>query len=281
MTLGTEPARRRRLPMFAETESPGLLGLAPRAESRGGVHLPDSGELSPPALELLSAVREAVVRGTGPGATRVFSLQQLGETDRHEIWEMLGKGEVSIVVQGAARYEIDETALAGVFRVRTRSAVGESLHLEVGAVPAVVVAAAEHGTSPDLPLESPPPPGLMKAQPLLAELRHRMSSQAFDAPNHVMSLTHLPLSAEDSRYLARVLGAGPVTAVSYGYGTCRVAATARRRVWSVQYFSAMDSLILDTLEIGAVPGALLAAPMDLEDSGARLSELLRDAGPAA
>jgi hypothetical protein len=43
----------------------------------------------------------------------------------------------------------------------------------------------------------------------------------------------------------------------------------------------MDSLILDTLEIGAVPGALLAAPMDLEDSGARLSELLRDASPAA
>ena len=85
-----------------------------------------------------------------------------------------------------ARYEIQETVLPGVFRVRTCKQSGDALYLEVGAVPAVVAAAAEHGTSQEFPLEDPPPPGLMNAQPLLAELRYRMMSRAPGRENHVV-----------------------------------------------------------------------------------------------
>lgn len=280
MTATPSTTIRRRLPMIDEPEVPALLGLRPEPTlARRAVHLPDSDELSPRAFDCLSAVRDALLAGPTAGGA-VFSLDAFAADERTELWEVLGEGEVSVVVIGASRYEIDETALPGVFRVRTRADGTERLHLEVGAVPAIVLAAAEHGTSLEMPLEDPPPEGLMNAQPLLAELRHRMAMHPPDAPNHVVSLTLLPLNEADARYLARALGVGPVTAVSRGYGTCRVTATARRGIWSVQYFSAMDALILDTLEVGAVPGALLAAPVNLEDSGARLSELLNDAGRA-
>lgn len=263
----------RRLPMF-EREEPALLGLLSPTAARQGVCLPEREGLSPSVLGILSGVRDALA---GARSTAVFPLDGLAEDDRAALWDMLGAGEVSIVVQGSARYEIEETALTGVYRVRTRRADGDALHLEVGALPAVVAAAAEHGTSRELPIEEPPPPGLMNARPLLAELRHRMATHAA-RENHVVSLSLFPLNDADAAYLARALGAGPVKAESRGYGTCRVSATARRGIWSVQYFNVMDTMILDTLEIGGVPTALVAAPMDLEDSAARLDELLAHAG---
>jgi hydrogenase-1 operon protein HyaF len=105
-----------------------------------------------------------------------------------------------------------------------------------------------------------------------------MATHAPDVDNHVVSLSLLPLNEADSVCLARALGAGPITAESRGYGVCRVTATARRRIWAVQYFNVMDTLILDTLEVGGVPTSLIAAPTDLEDSGGRLSELLDNVG---
>ncbi|MFO0737241.1 MAG: hydrogenase expression/formation protein [Labilithrix sp.] len=267
----------RRLPMFqtearpALPDEPALLGL-PSILARRGLEFPDQDDLSPRVRALLVAVKDAL--RAPPSGPVVFSLDELPPDERAALWDMLGEGEVSIVVQGAARYEIEETSLPGVYRVRTRRDGTESLHLEVGAVPAVVAAAAEHGTSREVPIEDPPPPGLMNAQPLLAELRHRVATLDPAAPNHVVSLSLLPLNDADATYLSRALGMGPIAAESRGYGTCRVAATSRRAVWAVQYFNAMDQLVLDTLEIGGVPAALIAAPVDLEDSGTRLAALL-------
>lgn len=283
MSMDAERRGRRRLPVLGELEAPALLGLAAPIQARQGIHLPASEDLSPRAHALLSAVREALVSAADrpEGVTQVFSLDHLDAEERAELWDMLGEGEVSIVVQGTSRYEIEETALPGVFRVRTRRQDGDSLHLEVGTIPAVVVVAAHHGTSPEMALEDPPPPGLMNAQPLLAELKHRSATAEIGVENHVVSLSLLPMNDADSVYLARILGAGPIKAESRGYGTCRVTATSRRGIWSVQHFNAMDVLVLDTLEIGTVPTALLAAAMDLEDSGKRLGELLDDVQDAS
>jgi len=267
-------AAHRRLPLFDAPAGPTLLGMPPPLAGRAAVHLPDRGELSRPARELLTSVR-AALGSVSEGGSRVFDLDGFAADERAVLWDMLGAGEVSIVVHGAARYEIDETALPGIFRVCTRRAgAADALHLEVGAVPAVVVAAAHHGTSNELPMDDPPPTGLMNARPLLSELRHRMATHPEGAPNHVISLSLLPLNDADRAYLARALGSGPVKASSRGYGSCQVSLTARRGIWALQYFNVVDTLILDTLEIGSVPGALVAAREDLEDSGGRLDELL-------
>lgn len=61
---------------------------------------------------------------------------------------------------------------------------------------------------------------------------------------------------------------------SRGYGTCRVLSTGIRNVWSVQFFNAMDTVILDTLEVGGVPTVAIAANEDFEDSAERLQEMI-------
>ena len=51
--------------------------------------------------------------------------------------------------------------------------------------------------------------------------------------------------------------------------------TGLRHVWAVQYINSMGAVILDTLEVGSVPVAVLAAPEDFEDSAERLAEILQ------
>ncbi len=75
-------------------------------------------------------------------------------------------------------------------------------------------------------------------------------------------------------FLQETIGNGPIQLVSRGYGTCRVLATGIRNVWSVQFFNAMDTIILDTLEVGGVPTVALAADEDFEDSAERLKEII-------
>ena len=63
--------------------------------------------------------------------------------------------------------------------------------------------------------------------------------------------------------------------LSRGYGNCRVTSTRLAHVWWVQYFNSMDTLILNTIEVVALPEVALAAPEDLRESHQRLVELVQ------
>jgi hydrogenase-1 operon protein HyaF len=82
------------------------------------------------------------------------------------------------------------------------------------------------------------------------------------------------MSPVDMTFLQESVGNGPIQLTSRGYGTCRVLATGVRNVWSVQFFNAMDTIILDTLEVGGVPAVARAADEDFEDSAERLQEII-------
>jgi hydrogenase-1 operon protein HyaF len=62
--------------------------------------------------------------------------------------------------------------------------------------------------------------------------------------------------------------------MSRGFGNCRITSTLARDVWRVQYFNSMNTLILDTIEIVAMPEVALAAEEDLADSRVRLADLV-------
>ena len=62
--------------------------------------------------------------------------------------------------------------------------------------------------------------------------------------------------------------------ISRGFGNCRITSTLARDVWRVQYFNAMNTMILNTIEVVDVPEVALAAVEDLEDSRGRLAELI-------
>ena len=90
----------------------------------------------------------------------------------------------------------------------------------------------------------------------------------------VMNFTLLPMSPQDQQLLIDVLGRAELVLESGGFGNCKVMATTVRHVWAVQYVNAMGNTILDTIEVGRIPDAALAASEDIEDSAERFDAIL-------
>jgi hydrogenase-1 operon protein HyaF len=194
--------------------------------------------------------------------------------------QTLGEGEVSVIVRAPRRLRIQETAFAGVWRVRETDDAGAIAAdaLEVCPMPAAVIAAAQVCGETDLaPPDDPAEEiatGLMNAPALLAEIVDHAARWRPGRPSHVINLTLLPVSPQDLDCLALRLGAGPVTILSRGYGNCRISSTRLAQVWRVQYYNSMDTLILDSIEVTEMPEVALAAPEDHAESTARLAEWL-------
>ncbi len=268
------------LPVFADAPPAdeaidSLFGMPQPMESRGELRWFDEGPGADEVGQVLAAVHAALTDYRVGEATRLLSLEGLSAAAMTLLEETLGQGEVSATVMGARRWELQESVLLGVWRVKAFDADGGAAGdwLEVAAIPSVLTTANERGTSTEVSI-GVTPPGSMNALPVLAELRHRVATWQRGQPNHVISFTLLPMNDVDMAYLEQQLGHGPVRAESRGYGRCRLELTAHRNLWSVQFLNAMGTVILDTLEVGEVPAALGAANEDFEDSATRLGELL-------
>ena len=187
--------------------------------------------------------------------------------------ETLGEGEVGAIVEEPA-VRLQETGFPGFWRVRSFDAAGVMAGdvVEVAPVPAVITEAALLGSRCRMPKKAAPA-GVMNAPALLTELV-AASARGDEAPTHVVNLTLLPVTPEDISWLVGALEIGPVTLLSRGYGNCRITSTRLRHTWWVQYFNSMNNLILNTIEVTAVPEVALAAPEDYSDSLARLGEWL-------
>lgn len=231
------------------------------------------------AKALLEQVRDALAAaGEGRGG-RLLRLDGLSETGLALVEDALGEGEATIMIAGPLEYQIQETVFPGLWDVRTLTTAGVPVdrHLEVGPVPLVVLAAAQDLTAERFVMPQPDAEtraGLMNIMPLLAEIDARMRDGRPGGANHVISLTNLPMSEGDLQLLGQTIGGGAILAHSRGYGATRVTATRARDVWQVEYLNSMGQVILDTMEIGGPPAALVAAPEDFEDSAARIVALL-------
>ncbi len=221
--------------------------------------------------ELVDAL--AIQNSSEPG--RLFDVTDLEADDRELVSQVLGEGEVAGVaaLTDGIVAQIQESVMAGLWRVRFTDVSGALVadYLEVAAIPQAVRKAAEL-TASQITFGDPPL-GAMNVMPVLAEIRERMAAHRRGDAAHVVNFSLLPMSEADMGFLQQTLGHGPVRLVSRGYGSCRVLATGARNVWSVQYFNAMDTVILDTLEIGDPPLATCAADEDFRDSADRLREI--------
>lgn len=204
-----------------------------------------------------------------------LTLTQLPEPIRSSLDQVLGEGEVSArVLTPRGPLLVQETVFAGIWRLRQQDLHGNFCEesLEVARFPGVL----RHAGTGRAQVQWPPHPtqanpNLLCAPALLSEIRARIQSPE----SHIINLTLLPYTPEDGIYLDQCLGRAQITALSRGYGNCRITATQVPRVWWVQFFNSQDVLILNTIEITEVPEAMIAAPEDLEDSQERLQELIQ------
>lgn len=206
---------------------------------------------------------------------RLFDVTGFSADELRLLGEVLGRGEVAATaaLPGGVVAQVQESVLAGLWRVRFQGADGQHLadYVEVAAIPQVVRQAAALAAPAIAP--GTPPEGAMNVMPLLAEIADRMARWQPGEPSHVLNFSLLPMTPADMAYLQACLGSGKVALAAGGYGSCRVLATGARHVWSVQYSNASDEVVLDTLEIGDVPTAVLAATEDFRDSAGRLREI--------
>ena len=189
--------------------------------------------------------------------------------------EMLGEGEVSIRVDGERSYRIQESVFTGLWRVCALDGEGRLADdwLEASPLPAVVTDVARASAASAPPLVNVPP-GAMNSPALLTELGSQMGARRDDDVAHVINLTLFPMTPEDHAVMEQALPNGPVAMISRGFGNCHITSTSLRDVWRVQYFNSMKTLILNTVEVVAVPAVALAAPEDLVESRERLAELV-------
>ncbi len=254
---------------------PGLLGM-PAGLVRPKRQIQAADSLTRAARAVLAEVLASLRRfGAAPAEPERIALQSLSADDRAVVLDLLGEGDVTADVGGGAHWRVRETVLTGLWHVEAHEADDRRTEwLEVATVPQAVVQAADRLSRERVDIPGQWPQGAMNAPSLIAELHERARTWRPGEINHVVNFTLLPLTDVDADVLTTVLGQVPMVIRSEGYGSCRVFATGLRHVWAVQYLNSMNAVILDTLEVGDVPTAVLAAREDFEDSAARLAEIL-------
>ena len=228
------------------------------------------------AKAFLSQLQQALA--DFPSVSAPMDLISLDSTNRQFIDEMLGEGEVSMIYSGQPVIRIQESVLAGVWRQQSLNPDKKIISdaLEVGIVPQAITRLAFSDAAQCIDTQwDVLPSGVMNAPPLLAELNAKIADYQPDDEAHIINLSLLPQTEEDLVFLESRLGKGRVTILSRGYGNCRISSTNTQYVWWVQYFNSQDTLILNTLEVSAVPNVACASPEDIADSRQRLEEIMK------
>lgn len=175
------------------------------------------------------------------------------------------------------RAQAQESVFAGIWRIRVSNENGQLVrdYIEVGSFPLIAIDFARATSRETLaPCSSDERDGLLNAPALVSEIEDQLSQFEEGALPHVINLSLLPHSEADLAFLHGHLGAGQLIILSRGYGNCRITSTGTRNVWWVQYFNSQDAIILNTIEICSIPSVACAGQDDIEDSAARLSEIL-------
>jgi hydrogenase-1 operon protein HyaF len=239
-------------------------------------------DLDPQAIVNAKALLERVLEALNnydPAKDNNFHIHGMSDKELAFLNEVLGEGEVSIIQQDEILTQIQESVLAGVWRIQCFDPKTGDLHydgIEIADIPEVIKKNTFEDAAKQLSFDDEDlPAGLMNALPLIAELNAKIADFKHDnSQPHVINLSLLPQTPEDLAFLYKTLGKGTTSILSRGYGTNRITSTNTDKVWWVQYFNSDDTLILNTLEVSEVPSVACAAMEDLEDSATRLAEIL-------
>jgi len=228
-------------------------------------------------MQALRLVRDALKNYNMNDELTMIDITDLDDQNRTWVNSMLGHGEVSVIYQGGTRTEIKESVFAGVWRIiyldANRNIVKD--FIEIASIPELVKNSSFVKAKTKLEYDlNNLPERVMNAPALITELNDKVATWKEGDEPHVINFSLLPQTEEDLVFLDQLLGSGPVVILSRGYGNCRIACTKTKNVWWVKYFNSEDKLILDTLEISAIPAVACAAEEDIRDSYDRFVEVM-------
>ncbi|MDQ6970949.1 MAG: hydrogenase expression/formation C-terminal domain-containing protein [Mariprofundus sp.] len=228
-------------------------------------------------MNALRLVRDALLKYNMNDDLTMIDITDLDDQNRHWVDQMLGHGEVSVIYQGGVRTDIQESVFAGVWRIQYVDAAGALVKdfIEISAIPEVVKNSSFLQAKTVLEYDQDKlPPGVMNATALVTELNDKIVTWKEGDEPHVINFSLLPQTEQDLEFLDELLGTGPVLILSRGYGNCRISSTTTRNVWWVKYFNSEDKMILNTVEISAIPDVACAAQEDIADSAERFVEVM-------
>ena len=227
------------------------------------------------ARETMRWLQTALAEPQDGAQPLLADLSGLDADSREVVDQILGEGEVSISVAGAANTRVQESVLAGVWRILHLDDEGRVVAdlLEVAPYPYVLSVAFENSRPLD-PTAGKDAAGMANALPILVELDEAVRRHAANGTGHSINFTLLPTTVEELEFIDTQLGRGPVNILSHAYGKCQVISTLTPNTWWVRYYNGMDKLILNSLEVAAVPDVVTAADEDLRDSAVRLQEIM-------
>ena len=220
-------------------------------------------------------LRDALAEYSVGDEPLLADLSALDDASRELLNQVLGEGEVSISYAAETQARAQEAVLAGVWRTFYLDIEGRVLRdlLEVADVPHVMRQPGA-AAGPVAIAAVAAPPGVPNALPLLVEIDAHREAYTSERKPHSINLSLLPLSEAELEFLDHCLGRGPVDVLSRAYGRCQVISTGVPHVWWVRYYNSMGTLILNSIEVTDVPLVVHAAPEDLDDSAARLEEII-------
>lgn len=255
-------------------EAPEYLPMPQGMHTFSAPYLPENAPADALAT-VLDLLADFTDRADRAGLNQSVRLDLLAQSSavRDLISQSLGFGEVSAFTTAPQHWRVQETAFAGFWRVLQVSDDGRFIRdrLETGTIPKVLAEAMLACAADTLAAPSYPA-GCMNAQALVEEIRLQATDWRPGKATHTINLSLLPVSDADLDTLYAWLGHREVSILSRGYGNCRITSTRLKNVWWVQYFNSMDTLILNSIEIGDMPEVALAAGDDFADSIIRLRE---------
>ena len=268
----------------SETDAPAYIDM-PRDMTRYDAPLmPDPNEIEHllGAREAMTWLKSALAGFSEGRENPCANLNALDDENRELVNQILGEGENCVTYSGNLTASVQESVLAGVWRGLYFDDDGNVAidMIEVGAVPQLVSAPFDSTRPVDFS-EDDGSADVPNAMPILVELADRSALYEGNANKHSINLSLLPLSLTELEYLDARLGRGPVDILSRAYGKCQVIGTLSPNVWWVRFYNSMGTLILNSLEVAAVPDVVAAAPEDIADSAVRLSEILAPYWPDA
>ncbi|ASG22364.1 hydrogenase expression/formation protein [Nitrospirillum viridazoti] len=235
----------------------------------------DEAQAVPQGVAAGDAILAALIRVVAGARPQQVDLTHLDAANLAFVDQLLGEGEVSVMF--GTDVQAQESVLAGVWRVRESNAAGRRLrdYVDCAPFPAGLAERAFNGARGAAVLPETARPNIFNAPPLIAEINEHIPrvGEAGGA-GHVINLSLLPHTEEDLAFLDEALGRGGLVILSRGYGNCRIRSTGTRGCWWTQYFNSQDTLILNSIEICAIPRVALAAAEDLADSAERLREIM-------